>query len=70
MGHQAAGVAAKSDELEVWLPVCPVEGCGQIGKVPMPNGNRGYVAFCTGPMGNSHGKTHMRTQRFVAVNDD
>jgi hypothetical protein len=63
VGRQAAELTRAPAQLEVWLPVCEV--CGQIGKVPMPNGNRGYVAFCTGPASDSHHKVHMQRRRFI-----
>lgn len=50
--------------LQVYLPVCPIEGCETIGKIPSASSRRD---FCTGGTKNPHRSTKMESRLFVEV---
>lgn len=60
-------IATKPPEaLTVTLPVCPVEGCGTVGKIPSAPSRRDY---CTGGTKSPHRSTKMVDRLFKEVTD-
>lgn len=49
-------------KLHVDLPVCPVEGCNRVGKLPLQS----YLgkSYCTGSAKEPHKKARMESRRF------
>jgi hypothetical protein len=60
-------VNSPTEALTVDLPVCPIESCRRVGKIPF--GHYGGKEFCSGPMGNSHKKARMKKQTFRLVEE-
>jgi hypothetical protein len=60
--------ATATQPLTVTLPVCPVESCRRIGKIPI--GHFGGKEFCSGPIGEGHKKVRMKKATFQMVEED
>jgi hypothetical protein len=54
-----------TETLTVELPVCPVESCRRVGKIPL--GLYGGKEYCAGPTGNGHKKVRMVKGKFELV---
>jgi hypothetical protein len=63
-----AAIDKASERLTVVLPVCPVETCRRVGKIPA--GYYGGKEYCSGPMGNGHKKVRMVKRTFELVGED
>lgn len=56
-----------ASNLRVQLPVCPVDNCRRVGKIPV--GHFGAAEYCSGPIGNSHKKVRMKKRTFEMVEE-
>ena len=52
-------------KLGVELPVCPVEGCHRVGKLPTQSFKG--TSYCSGSVKEPHKKTRIESRRFEEV---
>jgi hypothetical protein len=63
-----AAIDKASEPLTVVLPVCPVETCRRVGKIP--GSYYGGKEYCSGPAKDGHKKVRMVKRTFELVQED